>query len=183
MPTLRPGWNLVPRWRTMIVPAVTLVPPNSFTPRRWAFESRPLRVEPPPLVFDIAGSSALRDRDDLDDGVLLTMAVPTALVLLRLVREPLDLRALGDADDLAGHRRTREGVGTGEHGVAVDQEHRGQRNLAALFTVEQLERHLLALGHLLLLATRGDHCVHSSCNAIGSRRPRHPKTLHVRVRG
>ena len=47
-----PGWNLVPRWRTMIVPAWILLPPNTFTPRRWALESRPLRVEPPPLVFD-----------------------------------------------------------------------------------------------------------------------------------
>src|SRR5262245_60683766 len=102
----------------MIVPAVIFVPSNSLTPRRWAFESRPLRVEPPPLVFDIAGSSALRDRDDLDDGVLLTMAVTTALVGALLVGEPVDLRALGGADDLARHRRTREGVGAGEHGVA-----------------------------------------------------------------
>src|SRR5580765_2267992 len=101
----------------MIVPAWILVPSNTFTPRRWALESRPLRVEPPPLVFDIAGSSALRDRDDLDDGVLLTMAVPAALVFLRLVGEPVDLRAFGGADDLARHRRTREGVGAGEHGV------------------------------------------------------------------
>src|SRR5690349_19994452 len=148
----------------MIVPAVIFVPSNSFTPRRCAFESRPLRVEPPPLVFDIAGSSALRDRDDLDDGVLLTMAVATALVGALLVRETVDLRALGGADDHAGDRRTRQGVGAGEHGVAVDHEHGGQRDLAALLTIEQLLRYLLALGHLLLLATRGDHCVHSSCN-------------------
>src|SRR5690606_2336242 len=33
-PTLRPGWNLVPRWRTRIVPAVILVPSYTFTPRR-----------------------------------------------------------------------------------------------------------------------------------------------------
>src|SRR5215207_9846242 len=55
-PTFLPGWNLVPRWRTRIVPAVILVPSNSLTPRRWALESRPLRVEPPPLVFDIGCS-------------------------------------------------------------------------------------------------------------------------------
>src|ERR687898_3186976 len=136
----------------MIVPAEILVPSNSFTPRRWAFESRPLRVEPPPLVFDIAGSSALRDRDDLDEGVLLTMAVTTALVLLLLVGEPVDLGALGEAHDLARHRGARQGVGAGQYGVAVDHEHGGQRDLAALLTIEQLERHLLAFGHLLLLA-------------------------------
>ena len=53
MPTFTPGWNFVPRCRTRIVPAVTAVPSNVFTPRRCAWESRPLRVEPPPLVFDI----------------------------------------------------------------------------------------------------------------------------------
>src|SRR5215210_5130489 len=158
----------------MMVPAWILVPSNTFTPRRCAFESRPLRVDPPPLVFDIAGSSALRDRDDLDDGVLLTMAVTTALVLLLLVREPVDLRALGHADDLARHRGAREGVGTGQHRVSVDNEHGSQRDLAALVTIEQLERHLLALGHLFLLAARGDDCVHSSCNATGSANRCHP---------
>ena len=30
------------------------VPSNTFTPRRWALESRPFRVEPPPLVLDIS---------------------------------------------------------------------------------------------------------------------------------
>ena len=35
---------------------VDLLPPNTFTPRRWALESRPLRVEPPPLVLDMATS-------------------------------------------------------------------------------------------------------------------------------
>ena len=38
------------------------VPSNTFTPRRWALESRPLRVEPPPLVFDMAPSFLSRRR-------------------------------------------------------------------------------------------------------------------------
>ena len=37
----------------MMAPAGTTWPSNSFTPRRWALESRPFRVEPPPLVFDM----------------------------------------------------------------------------------------------------------------------------------
>ena len=41
---------------------------SAFTPRRLLWESRPLRVEPPPLVFDMA-RSALRDAGDLDRGV------------------------------------------------------------------------------------------------------------------
>jgi phosphoenolpyruvate carboxykinase (GTP) len=34
LPTFLPGWNLVPRWRTRIVPAVISLPPKAFTPRR-----------------------------------------------------------------------------------------------------------------------------------------------------
>src|SRR4051794_28061971 len=100
----------------MIVPAWILVPSNTFTPRRCAFESRPLRVEPPPLVFDMAGSSSAGgDRDDLDQGVLLTVAVATALIGALLVGEPVDLRALRGADDLARDRSARERIGAGQH--------------------------------------------------------------------
>ena len=42
----------------MMAPACTIVPSNTLTPSRWAFESRPLRVEPPPLVLDICFSYA-----------------------------------------------------------------------------------------------------------------------------
>ena len=49
MPTLAPAWNLVPRWRTMIEPAGTTWPPNTLTPSIFGWESRPLRVEPPPF--------------------------------------------------------------------------------------------------------------------------------------
>src|SRR6185437_12844604 len=50
IPTPSPGWNLVPRWRTMISPPVTAWPANTFTPRRLAFESRPLRLDPSPFL-------------------------------------------------------------------------------------------------------------------------------------
>src|ERR1700761_4984811 len=55
MPTPSPGLKRVPRWRTMISPPVTVWPPNTFTPRRWALESRPLREEPSPFLCAIAG--------------------------------------------------------------------------------------------------------------------------------
>jgi hypothetical protein len=45
--TLSPGWNVVPRWRTMILPGITASPPNFFTPRRRPAESRPFLVDPP----------------------------------------------------------------------------------------------------------------------------------------
>ena len=92
-PTFSPGWKRVPRWRTMIVPAVTSVPLETLTPSRWAVESRPLREEAAPFFFDMC--SALRDRGDLDRRVLLTVAPPLPVVRLRLVGEAVDLRALG----------------------------------------------------------------------------------------
>jgi hypothetical protein len=52
-PTFSPGWNFVPRWRTMIAPAWTAVPEWTFTPRRFAAESRPLRDEAAPFFFDM----------------------------------------------------------------------------------------------------------------------------------
>src|SRR5207248_2815561 len=54
LPTPSPGWIRVPRWRTITVPAVTAWPPNAFTPRRLASESRPFLVVPPPFLCAIA---------------------------------------------------------------------------------------------------------------------------------
>src|SRR5438309_7051212 len=53
MPVPGPERNRVPRWRTMIIPAFTVWPSNNFTPRRFAFESRPLREEPRPFLCAI----------------------------------------------------------------------------------------------------------------------------------
>src|SRR5206468_4792948 len=49
-PTFAPGWNLVPRWRTRISPALTDWPPKRFTPSRCAVESRPLRELDAPFL-------------------------------------------------------------------------------------------------------------------------------------
>src|SRR5215472_14824976 len=56
MPTFSPGQNLVPRWRTITLPPAIFSPPNIFTPRRWALESRPLRDEPPAFLCAITYS-------------------------------------------------------------------------------------------------------------------------------
>src|SRR5689334_13002296 len=48
--TFVPGWNLVPRCITMMLPAVTNSPPKRFTPRYFGWESRPLREEPTPFL-------------------------------------------------------------------------------------------------------------------------------------
>src|ERR1035437_3061591 len=48
--TFKPGLIRVPRWRIRILPESTCSPAYFLTPRRWAFESLPLRTEPPPFL-------------------------------------------------------------------------------------------------------------------------------------
>src|SRR3954465_13946481 len=95
-PTFWPGWKWVPRWRTMISPALTAWPPYRLTPSRWELESRPFLVDAAPFLCAISvllraravwGPSG-RDVGDLDLGVLL--AVPLALLVAGLVLELLD---------------------------------------------------------------------------------------------
>src|SRR5205814_6120465 len=52
-PTFAPGLMRVPRWRTMMVPPGTSCPPNAFTPRRCALESRPFLELPKPFLCAI----------------------------------------------------------------------------------------------------------------------------------
>src|SRR5260370_27982497 len=63
MPTRSPGWNSVPSCRTMMLPGMTISPPNSLTPSRRPALSRPLREEP--LAFLCAILSLLRLRGRL----------------------------------------------------------------------------------------------------------------------
>src|SRR5688572_2765831 len=98
-PTFRPGWYLVPHWRTRMFPARTNWPPNRFTPRRCPAESRPLRDEPPAFLCAIisllapvsravtvirsSGGSGLNDADlfDFDPCEQLAVAFLQTLAL------------------------------------------------------------------------------------------------------
>src|ERR1700744_1590455 len=91
-PTPTPGWNLVPRWRIRISPALTFSPPNRFTPSRCAFESRPLRELEAPFL---CAMSLPRDSGDLDAGQRLTVSLPLVVPGLVLEFVDFDLRALG----------------------------------------------------------------------------------------
>src|SRR5436305_14648351 len=87
--TLSPGWNLVPRWRTMIVPARTFVPVVTFTPRRWEAESRPFLEDAAPFFFDMATNLRLLGRP------LLGGRLPRRRGLLRRPRLLRRRRLLG----------------------------------------------------------------------------------------
>src|ERR1700712_4442485 len=122
-PTLRPGWKWVPRWRTMISPALTTWPPKRFTPRRWALESRPLRDDEAPFLCAMS-ASALRDVADHDAGQGLTVPLPLVVSGLVLELVDVDLRPLAVADDLTGHGEPGQRLGVGGDGVPVDHEQR-----------------------------------------------------------
>src|ERR671917_633693 len=187
-PTPRPGWMWVPRWRTMISPAFTTWPPKRLTPRRCAFESRPLREDEAPFLCAMS-ASALRDVADHDVGEGLT--VPLTLVVAGLVLELVDadLRALAVADDLAGHGHARQRLRVAGDGVAVDQEQRGEGDGVARLTGETVDREPVAHGHLVLAATGLDDCVHHELldrclHVLGAPRRRTPgagRVAHLRA--
>src|SRR4051794_3370022 len=160
-PTPAPGWNLVPRWRTRISPALTTWPPKRLTPRNCGLESRPLRELEAPFLCAMVSHSLLRaDTGDAELGQLLT--VPHALVVagLVLVLVNADLRALGLPDDLGSDLRGGEGVGLVGDRLAVDEQDGRQRDLGAVGRVELLDRDDIAFGDLVLLAAGLDDGVH-----------------------
>src|SRR5215210_3894188 len=148
----------------MISPAFTTWPPKRLTPRRCAFESRPLREDEAPFLC--AMSSALRDVADHDVGEGLTVPLPLVVAGLVLELVDADLRALGVADDLAGHGHARQGLRVAGDGVAVDQEQRGEGDGVARLTGETVDREPVAHGHLVLAATGLDDCVHHDSFAL-----------------
>src|SRR3954454_3982956 len=127
-PTLTPGWKWVPRWRTMISPALTTCPPNRLTPRRWEFESRPLRELEAPFLCAIGSLPVLLDSGDLDDRQRLTVALPLVVAGLVLELVDADLRALGVLEDLAGDCDLRQLLGVGGDRRTVDDERDRQRD-------------------------------------------------------
>src|SRR5919106_1395689 len=103
MPAPSPGLNFVPRWRTMISPPVTVWPANTFTPRYFGLESRPLRLEPRPFLCAIA--SLLPDLRDSQPGQLLAVTRAAPVAPLGLELEHPQLLAALVADDLRLHGR------------------------------------------------------------------------------
>src|SRR5258705_8218175 len=103
-PTPGPGWKCVPRWRTMISPALTCCPPKRFTPSRCAEESRPFRLDDAPFLCATSApllpGAALRgtalcraDAGDLQLGVVLPVAQAPPVPGLVLVVDHVDLGA------------------------------------------------------------------------------------------
>src|SRR6478735_4680237 len=135
-PTLTPGWKWVPRWRTMISPALTTWPPKRLTPSRWELESRPFLVEAAPFLCAIwispwctVSSRSEGDVGDLDLGVLLAVTLALLVAGLVLVLLDDDLGALGGAEDLDGDAGLVE-AGRGDRLAVDDHDHRQRQRVA-----------------------------------------------------
>ena len=163
-PTLSPGWNFVPRWRTMIEPAVT------------ARAVEDLHAEPLGVgVATVAGGGGtlllrhgvrpfvtLGDPGDLDRRVVLAVAPAAAVVRLVLVGEPVDLRALGLADD-PGRSPRRRAAGPGVDSTSSPSTTRTGCERRPRLAGRAARRR--AAGPRLdpvLLAAGLDHCVHGA---------------------
>src|SRR4051794_39201500 len=164
MPTPLPGLKRVPRWRTMISPPVTCWPAKTFTPRRLALESRPLRDEPRPFLCAISRSAP--DLLHADARELLTVALAALVAALGLVLEDADLRATLVADDRRGDLGAAEALA--ELGVAVAGDEQWlELDRGALVALEALHEQGLPLGDAVLLAAGLDHGVGGGVGHVG----------------
>src|SRR3954451_12114178 len=123
----------------MISPALTTWPPKRFTPRRWAFESRPLRDDEAPFLCAMS-SSALRDVADHNAGQGLTVPLPLVVAGLVLELVDVDLRALAVLDGRAGHGDLGQGGRVTGDGAAVDQQDGREGDAVAGRTLEAVDR-------------------------------------------
>src|ERR1035441_10508006 len=114
-PTFSPGLIGVPRCRTMIDPPGTSCPPQRFTPRRCALESRPFLELPKPFL---CAMELAHDVADAHFGVVLPVPLGPLVLLLSLELENQNF--LGAV--VIFHRRVNLDVAcvfAGHHFVAV----------------------------------------------------------------
>src|SRR3954469_7422444 len=162
----------------MIAPALTSCPANTFTPSRFAFESRPFLEEPSPFLCAIrgrllgrllsgllSGPRLLGRSDALDLDPRKLASVPLRLLVPHLgpELEHLDLRAAHVFDD-RGRDGARELGAVGLHRLAAGHEHLGREGAAGIQRLAVDEQRLTLLD-AVLLAANFDHCIHVSAPA------------------
>src|SRR4051794_8774403 len=155
----------------MISPPVTVWPANTLTPRRFALESRPLRLEPRPFLCAMRSAPLLlrADRGDADPRQLLAVARAALVPALGLELEHAQLRPALVRDHLGLDHRGGEPVAL-EHRIPVaGQQQRLQRDGGAHVIGQALDEQRLPLDHAVLLAAGLDDCVgHGSAHSVTS---------------
>src|SRR6266540_117372 len=187
IPAPSPGRKRVPRWRTMISPPVTDCPANTLTPRRLAWESRPLRLEPSPFLCAILGvllgllrrrlraaSLGLQlDPGHLDAGELLPVPRAPLRALLGLELQHPELGAALVADHLRLDLDSPQVIHLDLVTIAP-VEQRLEGDLGALVRGQPLDEEGLPLLDAVLLAAGLDDRVGHEDSALARDRRRPP---------
>src|SRR5215467_3214361 len=154
----------------MMLPGMTISPPNFFTPRRLPRLSRPLREEPPAFLCAICCSFfaqrtvAASDLVNAQDGQLLAMTLLAAIVVPPLFLENDDFGRPRLLDDRSADRgATDQRRASRNLRTLADHQHFGEFDSRAGLRRELLDRDDVVLGDPVLLAAGPDHCEHSSC--------------------
>src|ERR1700691_5161027 len=155
----------------MISPPVTVWPANVFTPRRFALESRPLRLEPRPFLcailsrllrgfrfragrfrgFARGALTAERDVDDLDARQLLAVAGTPFVAALGLELYDAQLLAALGAEDLPRDPPLLEALAVEDRLLGAIHQRR-QLHVGALLGRQALDEKALATLDAVLLA-------------------------------
>src|SRR5208282_305289 len=170
MPTLRPGWNLVPRWRTRMLPGITASPPAHLRPRRRPWESRPLREEPPAFLCAIACplGSAGADAGDAQHGQRLAVAALAAVIVAALFLEDQHLVVELLFQHLGGDRgaRNERHARLDRRTFVADHQHLVQCHGRARLGRELLDEDHVVLGDSILFSAGADDSVHGARLAL-----------------
>src|SRR5215210_780780 len=168
MPAPSPGRKRVPRWRAMISPPATAWPANTFTPRRCACESRPLRLEPRPFLCAIAvllrpspraSARPHRDLADLEASELGAVPHPALIAALGLELEHVYLLAALVPVHDCRHLDLGQASGV-EHRILVAEEDRLELHRVALLSAHAVHEQGVALLDAVLPASDFDDGVH-----------------------
>src|SRR5580704_13092732 len=170
----------------MISPAFTTWPPKRLTPRRWAFESRPLRLDDAPFLCAISvllrlgglgacglGPGALGpashsigslgfgvDAGDPDLGVPLPVAQTPPVAGLVPVLDHVDLGACRVTDDVRRDLIAADLGGVADDAVAVYYQQGRERNARADLTGQLVDGDDLVQHDLFLPAAAAHNRVH-----------------------
>src|SRR5438270_11188855 len=141
----------------MMLPGMTISPPNFLTPSRLPALSRPLRDEPPAFLCAISNllgrSASGADLGDPQHGLVLAVAVLAAVILPPLFLEDDDLVGAALLDQGGADRGAREQRRARRHrGAVADHQHLAKFDRRARLAGEPLDRDHVVLGDLVLLA-------------------------------
>src|SRR6516165_5107462 len=167
----------------MILPGMTISPPNFLTPRRLPRLSRPLRDEPPAFLCAICypfrrlHAARTFDFHDTQDSLVLAMTLLAPVIVPAFLFEDDDLGRTGLLDHGGADRSSLDQRSAGGNlSPFADHQHFAELDGGAGLGDELFDRNDIVLGDPVLLAARPDHCEHdtrrynlryTACNRLG----------------